>query len=126
MGPDRPGRKIVITGDTEPCEATRIASHRAELLVHDASFAAAELERAVETGHSTAAQAAELAAEAEVRMLALVHISSRHFVPEILAEAHGAFPAAIAPRDFDLVEIPLPERGGPVLVENGARATPPA
>ena len=54
-------------------------------------------------------------------MLALVHISSRHFVPDILAEAREAFPGAVAPRDFDLVEIPLPERGGPVLVENGSR-----
>jgi ribonuclease Z len=126
MGPDRPGRKIVITGDTEPCEATRIAAHGAELLVHDASFATAEAKRAAETGHSTALQAAELAAQAEVGMLALVHISSRHFVPEILAEAHEAFPDAVAPRDFDVVEIPLPERGEPVLIENGARARPPA
>jgi len=126
MGPDRPGRKIVITGDTEPCEATRIAAHRAELLIHDASFATTEAERAAETGHSTALQAAELAAAAEVRMLALVHISSRHFVPEILDEARAACPEAVAPRDFDLVEIPLPERGAPVLVENGARAKPPA
>lgn len=122
MGVDRPGRKVVITGDTEPCEATRIAAHGAELLVHDASFAAAEAERAAETGHSTAAGAAELAAEAEVGMLALVHISSRHFVPDVLAEARAAFPGATAPRDFDLVEIPLPERGEPTLVENGARA----
>ncbi len=121
MGEDRPGRKIVVTGDTMPCEATRIAAHRAELLIHDSSFAAEETERAEETGHSTARQAAELAAEAEVAMLALVHISSRHFVPDILAEAHAAFPGAVAPRDFDLVEIPLPERGGPVLVENGSR-----
>ena len=91
--------------------------------IHDASFATAEAERAAETGHSTARQAAELAAEAEVRMLALVHISSRHFVPDILAEARGVCPEAVAPRDFDLVEIPLPERGAPVLVENG-RAGP--
>ncbi len=127
MGEDRPGRKIVVTGDTMPCEATRIAAHRAELLIHDSSFSAEEADRAAETGHSTARQAAELAAEAEVGMLALVHISSRHFVPEILAEAHAAFPGAVAPRDFDVVEIPLPERGEPVLVENGARAkAPPA
>jgi ribonuclease Z len=121
MGPARPGRKIVVTGDTEPCEATRIAAHGAELLVHDSSFTTAELERAAETGHSTAAGAARLAAEAEVRMLALVHISSRHFVPDVLEEARAEFPGAIAPRDFDVVEIPLPERGGPVLVEGGAR-----
>ena len=126
MGEDRPGRKIVVTGDTAPCDATAIAAHRAELLIHDSSFASEEIERAAETGHSTARQAAELAAGAEVAMLALVHISSRHFVPEILAEAHEVCPQAIAPRDFDLVEIPLPERGGPVLIENGARNRPSA
>ena len=125
MGPDRPGRTIVITGDTEPCEETEIAAEGAELLVHDASFAAAEADRAAETGHSTALAAAELAAAAGVGMLALVHISSRHFVPDILAEARTAFAATVAPRDFDLVEVPLPERGGPALVENGARSAPP-
>ncbi len=121
MGADRPGRKIVITGDTEPCEATRIAAHGAQLLVHDASFTSAEADRAAETRHSTALEAAEVAAAAEVGMLALVHISSRHFVPDVLAEARSAFPAAIAPRDFDLVNLPLPERGDPELIENGAR-----
>lgn len=121
MGAARPGRKIVITGDTEPCEETRIAAHGAELLIHDASFKVAEAERAAETGHSTAAGAAELAAEAGVGMLALVHISSRHFVPDVLEEARAVFPAAVAPRDLDVIEIPLPERGGPELVEGGAR-----
>ncbi len=124
MGEDRPGRAIVITGDTEPCEETEVAAAGAELLIHDASFAAAETERAAETGHSTALGAAELAAAAGVGMLALVHISSRHFVPDILAEARAAFAATVAPRDFDLVEIPLPERGAPELVANGARAAP--
>lgn len=122
MGEDRPGRKIVITGDTEPCDATAVAAHLAQLLVHDSSFTSAEADRAAETRHSTALEAAELAAAAAVEMLALVHISSRHFVPDVLAEARAAFPAAIAPRDFDVVNIPLPERGGPELVENGARA----
>ena len=54
-------------------------------------------------------------------LLALVHISSRYDVRAVLAEAREAFPAAIAPRDFDLVEIPFPERGEPRLVEGGAR-----
>ena len=111
----------MITGDTQPCESTAEAAEGAELLVHDASFAAAEAERAAETGHSTALGAAELAADAGVGMLALVHVSSRHFIPDILAEAQEAFADTIAPRDFDLVEIPLPERGGPELVPNGAR-----
>jgi ribonuclease Z len=126
MGPPRPGRKVVVTGDTGPCEMTRLAAHEAELLVHDASFADEEIQRAAETGHSTARQAAELAAEAGVKLLALVHISSRYDVRDVLAEAKEAFPAAEAPRDFDVVEIPFPERGEPTLIENGARAPAPA
>ncbi len=121
VGEARPGRKVVISGDTTPCEMTRVAAHEAQLLVHDSSFADDEVERAGETGHSTARQAAQLAAEAGVDMLALVHISSRYDVRSVLAEAREAFPRAIAPRDFDLIEIPFPERGEPRLIENGAR-----
>ena len=121
MGDDRRGRTIVITGDTEPCDETEEAARGADLLVHDSSFAAGEEERAAETGHSTATGAADLAEAAGVGMLALVHISSRHFVPDVLAEAQEVFAATVAPRDFDVVEIPLPERGGPQLIVNGAR-----
>ncbi len=124
MGETRSGRKVVISGDTSPCEMTRVAAHQAQLLVHDSSFADEEVQRAGETGHSTGRQAAELAAAAGVEMLALVHISSRYDVRAVLAEAHEAYPQAIAPRDFDLVEIPFPERGKPRLVENGARERP--
>jgi ribonuclease Z len=126
MGAPRRGRKVVVTGDTAPCEMTRLAAHEAELLVHDASFADEEVERAAETGHSTARQAAELAVEAGVKLLALVHISSRYDVRDVLAEAREVLPTAEAPRDFDVVEIPFPERGEPTLVENGARAGTPA
>jgi ribonuclease Z len=126
MGPPRPGRKVVVTGDTGPCEMTRLAAHEAELLVHDASFADEEIQRAAETGHSTARQAAELASEAGVKLLALVHISSRYDVRDVLAEARDVFLAAEAPRDFDVVEIPFPERGDPALIENGARTPAPA
>jgi len=121
MGETRAGRKIVISGDTGPCEMTRVAAHEAQLLVHDSSFADEELARAAETGHSTARQAAEIAHEAGVRMLALVHISSRYEIGAVLEEAREVFPGAIAPRDFDLVEIPFPERGEPRLVERGTR-----
>jgi ribonuclease Z len=126
MGAPRRGRKVVMSGDTGPCEMTRVAAHEAELLVHDASFADEEIQRAAETGHSTARQAAELAAEAGVKLLTLVHISSRYDVRDVLAEAREAFPTAEAPRDFDLVEIPFPERGEPALIENGARAQAPS
>jgi ribonuclease Z len=125
MGEARRGRKVVVTGDSAPCEMTRVAAHEAELLVHDGSFADAELARAAETGHSTARQAAELARDAGVKLLTLVHVSSRYDVRDVLAQARETFSAAEAPRDFDLVEIPFPERGEPRLVENGARARQP-
>jgi ribonuclease Z len=121
MGEPRRGRTIVVSGDTAPCMATAEAAQGAELLVHDGSFAEEEAQRASETGHSTAGQAAALAREANVKMLALVHVSSRYNVGQVLEEARGVFDATVAPRDFDLVEIPFPERGEPLLIPNGAR-----
>ncbi len=123
MGEARAGRKLVFSGDTAPCEMTRLAAHEAQLLVHDASFADEEVERAAQTGHSTARQAAELAAAAQVDLLALVHVSSRYDVRAVLEEGLSAFPRTIAPRDFDVVEVPFPERGEPRHVEGGARQT---
>ncbi|MET0306718.1 MAG: ribonuclease Z, partial [Solirubrobacterales bacterium] len=121
MGESRPGRTLVITGDTAPCKATVDAARRADLLVHDASFAEEEAQRAADTGHSTVGQAAAVAREAEAKLLALVHISSRYHVGKILDEAREVFEPTVAPRDFDLIEIPFPERGEPDLVQNGAR-----
>lgn len=121
MGEDRLGRAVAITGDTGPCEATIEAARDADLLVHDASFMIEDAQRARETGHSTGVEAAGVAARAEVKMLALVHISSRYHVGKALEEAREVFPATVAPRDFDLVEIPYPERGEPVLVAKGAK-----
>jgi ribonuclease Z len=121
MGPGRAGRTVVLTGDTAPSPATVAAAADADLLLHDASFAEEEVQRAAETGHSTAGQAAAVAAEAHVKLLALVHISSRYHVGTVLEEAREVFEPTIAPRDFDVVEIPFPERGEPQLVPNGAR-----
>ena len=120
MGPSRPGRTIVITGDTAPSPATVSAAADADLLVHDASFAEEEVQRAAETGHSTVGQAAAVAAEAHVKLLALVHISSRYHVGKVIEEAKEVFEPTVAPRDFDVVELPFPERGVPNLVPNGA------
>lgn len=121
MGESRPGRTVVITGDTAPCRATVEAAQGAELLVHDASFSEEEVQRAADTGHSTVGQAASVAREAEVELLALVHISSRYHVGKVLEEAREVFEPTVAPRDFDLVDIPFPERGRPELIANGAR-----
>jgi ribonuclease Z len=93
-----------------------VAAHQADLLIHEATFAEEELERAAETWHSTAGQAATLAREAEVTMLALTHFSSRYPPAVLRDEARAIFRSTVLPRDFDTIEIPFPERGRPELV----------
>jgi ribonuclease Z len=115
MGPDRPGRKIVLSGDTTPCDIVRVAAHEADLLVHEATFLDEEADRALQTGHSTARQAAELARDAHVRMLALTHVSTRYAGFEVRDEARGVFERTELPRDFDTVEVPFAEKGEPEL-----------
>jgi len=121
VGPPRPGRTVVYTGDTAPAEAVAMLFASANVLVHEATFAEADRERAAETGHSTAFQAATVARAAGVSLLALTHVSPRYLGSELLREAREIFPATILPRDFDVVEVPFPERGDPVLVKGGAR-----
>ncbi|HLW96640.1 MAG TPA: ribonuclease Z [Solirubrobacteraceae bacterium] len=119
IGPARDGRKVVVSGDTAPCETLAIAAHGADLLVHEATFGEEDAERARVTGHSTAAQAARIAADAEVRLLALTHISARYAGRELRDEARAIFPATELPRDYDTIEIPLSDRGEPELVRFG-------
>ena len=115
VGPERAGRKLVLSGDTSPCEMLRVAAHEADVLVHEATFTDEEHERALQTGHSTARQAAELAREAEVRLLVLTHVSTRYAGGEIRDEARATFERTEVPRDFDSVEVPFPEKGDPEL-----------
>lgn len=122
LGPARPGRRVVVSGDTRPCRGVLEASLGADLLVHEATFGAEEQERAEETAHTTAVQAADLARIADVRMLALTHLSSRYFGHEIVREARDVFPQTVVPRDFDIIELPFPERGEPSLHRGGALA----
>ena len=132
VGADRVGRRIVFSGDTRPCQEVLEHARDADLLVHEATFTDSELARARETGHSTARQAAELARDAGVRLLALTHLSTRYFPREIRDEARATFANTVVPRDFDAIEIPFPERGEPRLVkfradeDGGTEAQPTA
>jgi ribonuclease Z len=121
LGEARAGRKIVITGDTAPASSVVEAASGADLLVHEATFLADERARARETSHSTAGEAALVAQEAGVKLLALTHVSTRYLAHQVVEEATQLFPATVVPRDFDLVTIPFPERGEPELVRSGAR-----
>ncbi len=129
LGPVRPGRKVVVSGDTAPCESLIVAAHESDVLVHEATFAEEESERARQTCHSTARQAAEVAREAQVGMLALTHTSSRYPGGELREQARAVFAQTEAPRDCDTIEIPFPERSAPRLVrwsERRAREQAPA
>jgi ribonuclease Z len=125
VGPARPGRKIVLSGDTAPCDTIRVAAHGADLLIHEATFTEEERDRARDTAHSTARQAALLAEEAEVRLLALTHLSTRYGGREIKDEARAVFPNTVVPRDFDVIEIPFAEKGEPELIRDASPAPGP-
>jgi len=122
VGRPRAGRRIVFSGDTLPAPAIAAAAAGAELLIHDATFLERDAALARRTGHSTAAEAARVAAEADVGMLALTHRSERYAGEEMLLEARAIFPRTVAPADFDVIEIPLPERGAPRLTAGAALA----
>ena len=124
VGETRLGRTLVFSGDTRPCDAIVARAVDADLLVHEATFLDEDLDRARDTHHSTAREAAELAVEARVRMLALTHVSMRCSPKQVKEEAEAIHPNVVVPRDLDLIEIPFRERGEPVFVKDGGRATP--
>jgi ribonuclease Z len=119
LGPPRPGRKVVLSGDTAPSPTVLEAARGAEVLVHEATFLEEERDRARETRHATALEAAELAREAEVALLALTHLSNRYFGPEAAREARTIFPETVVPKDFDVIDVPFPERGAPAVIKGG-------
>ena len=120
LGPARPGRKVVISGDGGPSESVIEAARNADVLVHEATFCEDERERARETQHSTALEAAGVARAAEVELLALTHLSNRYFGGEVAREARTIFPNTVVPRDFDTIDVRFAERGGPQLEKGGA------
>jgi len=109
MGPPRPGRKVVYTGDSRPVEEVEKASQGADLLIHDGSLADEMSEWAIETMHSTSGEAAQLAKRAKVRKLVLTHISSRYSdnTAPLLEDALHHFPDTVVARDLMKVDIKL-------------------
>ncbi|MEZ3116206.1 ribonuclease Z [Halobaculum sp. MBLA0147] len=112
VGEPRPGRTVVYTGDTRPVPATRRVAEGADLLIHDATFADEARDRAESTGHATAHEAGELAAEAGVRRLALTHVSSRYATDaeRLEREARAVFDGhVVLPDDGHEIEVPFPD-----------------
>ncbi len=106
VDPPRPGRKIVYSGDTAPCDSVKQLSKNATLLIHESTYGEDLEEKALETKHSSAAQAARIAKEAGVQKLVLTHISQRYSNPdELLEQARRIFPNTVIAED--LMEITL-------------------
>ena len=113
VGPARPGRRIVLSGDTRPCATVIQHAEGADLLVHEATFTQDEEDRARQTGHSTAEEAARVAKMAGVRRLILTHVSARYAeMPGVLErEARAVFPATTVAHDGLIVEVPHRDEG---------------
>jgi ribonuclease Z len=110
VGPPRPGRKIVYTGDTKPFKGFVKFAADADLLIHDATLDDELAERATEDGHSTPSQAAKDAKRAKAKQLILTHISARYDNTSILLEqAQKIFKNTRVAEDFMKIEIPLLE-----------------
>ena len=111
VGPARPGRLVAFTGDTRPCAATVDAAQGADLLIHEATFGEEERDRARDTGHSTAKEAAQVALAASAKRLLLSHVSARYSISadELVKEAREVFPNASVAKDGLEVDVPFAE-----------------
>ena len=109
VGGNRPGRLVVFTGDTRPCAAVVDAAQGADLLIHEATFGEEEKERAKETGHSTAREAAQVALAAKARRLVLSHVSARYSISadELVKEAREVFKETAVAKDGMTIEVPF-------------------
>jgi ribonuclease Z len=125
IGAARPGRRVVLSGDTAPCDMVRESARGADVLVHEATFLHEDAARAAETDHSTARQAAEVGRETDVGLLVLNHLSSRYPPRLVLEEAQEVFERVHVARDFDAVLVPHAEKGTPTVMpwDRGARVT---
>jgi ribonuclease Z len=122
VGPPRPGRRVVYTGDTRPCESVVEAAADADLLVHDGTFAYEHADRARETAHSTAAEAADVANRAGAARLAITHVSTRYAGDDrpLRTEVDRAFEGALAlvADDGLAVDVPFPDADEAATVEH--------
>ncbi len=109
LGPDIPGRLIAYCSDTRPCDQTVELARNCDCLLHDSTFDDTHRDRALDTGHSTAAEAAHIARQADARSLYLYHISNRIYADTetyLLQQARAVFPESYLPHDLDTIPIP--------------------
>jgi ribonuclease Z len=95
VGASTPGGVFAYAGDTRPCEGVVDLAKSADILYHEATFAAELAQRAGETGHSTTLEAAQVARKSGARRLLLSHFSARYNdVEALMKEARSVFPGS--------------------------------
>ncbi|MDD1747899.1 MAG: ribonuclease Z [Methanomassiliicoccales archaeon] len=110
LGPKRRGRKVLISGDTRPSKEIIEAGNGADLIVHEATLHSSLGQEAAEYGHSTAAEAAEVAKQAGAKLLCLYHFSNRYDDAQVLLdEARAIFPNTILAEDLSSLQVNPPE-----------------
>ncbi len=103
----RRGSVFAFIMDTRPCPGAAILAKDADLVVMEATYISEHKEMADQYRHSTAQEAAMIAASAGVHQLAITHYSQRYTNPEQhLKDAREVFPNVIALNDFDRIKIP--------------------
>lgn len=106
LGEPRPGKIVSYCLDTRPCVNAVKLAENADWLVHEATFTEDHIEESHHFGHSTAVQAAEVAAEARARRLLITHFSSRYTdVRQLIDEARAIFPDTYAAEDLAEFEV---------------------
>lgn len=129
LGDPRPGRRMAYVLDTRPCENGVRLARGADTLLHEATFAEELQAKAVDTGHSTAREAAEVAARAGAVALLLTHFSPRYLsTTPLYREARAVFEKVRTVEDLHRYEIGTDQPGQPLLPEpeegDGAETRP--
>jgi len=128
-GPTEPGRSFVYCTDTIYCRNAVTLAEHADLLIHEATFAAQDAHLAEQSLHSTTTMAARVAQEAQVRQLILTHFSPRYvkdgLIPpaQLLEQARAIFPQTEMAHDFMIREIPRRGSGSDAEGNGGANET---
>ncbi len=124
VGPPRPGRRVVYTGDTRPTETTRRVAEDADLLIHDGTFTDEHQSRAQQTAHSTAREAGRIASQSGVKALALTHLSSRYggYWRSHAGEASEVFDGQVIPAEDGMtMTVPFPDSDESILIDQPHR-----
>jgi ribonuclease Z len=115
IGESRRGRRIVYTGDTRPCRGVETFGADADVLIHEATFLHEDVDRAAKVGHSTAKQAGQVLKACQPKLGVLTHIGARYPSQLVCAEARTEFPKAVVADDFDVIYVPVPDKGPPAF-----------